>query len=839
MLSFGLNILNAQNTALFDVKENITNGGLKKILPKELNDNFDADKYFDKIYENFVSFHIYNRNIDINSGFLPNYFSSCMLPQMPNNFDSEGYVNWKDSIESQKYLKLFEEFQISKKQKFEKIKKIMLSDKNIYEVVYNFLIAFYKNGFSKMTNGETKDFLKTIDEAIDYTEKFDLEKEIADEQKMKSAFAYKKGKIKAFIYRRIRNKEFTKEECLSWLKRIYGDLKSAVIKKSGIEDYIILEKIFNNYYKGRIYDSLSNSTFFVKVEKEFQFLDNNTKIIEYTFKKNAKNYSPDLQIKLISKSVSVTEFKNYIHGLGDSVLNFKSSKLIKEITPVYGNNDEFMNYFLLNYEDNTIELLNINDGALTSFGTRLKTEIKIENGIYMIYFSDGSSDFLHITNESYLINKSFNSEIEKLSVTANPNEYLMQLKSGETYLLRKNFSEFLKLASNYKYESITYWKSKIIFSQQNTNGKNKYGVLNSDGTLFQKPFFDDFNIPSSESDFILLGNGGFYAYDSTFTKLHSIFFPIIVVFDPETFEESFFMDRFNSKDKTIILSSIGKEEVSYDVLLDSKGKILIPDKWSQIERFEIEGFEHNLYKVKDKPNAGKWALFDYRGKQLSKFLYDNIIFYQGMIIANIKGRNIFLDKNGRLSRKTCSEYVSKIKGSEIYCFYFTHNDFALVDNKSLLLSKSVYGYITTENLFCNSDLNEELSLYKKDNNMLIYKYKPMKEQNIVEYELDNIGYIENQYQVLIDSKGKELIDKNTVRIILPNSEHDLYKVNQYFECGSDMKNQGKLAVYNHKGKALSKFVYDSIANQPDENGLIKAVRNGKNVLINANGKEAK
>jgi hypothetical protein len=108
----------------------------------------------------------------------------------------------------------------------------LMADPKQVKAIYNAAIPDFKAQFARMTAAERAAYLKMIDEAIGYSQKFDLAKENADLASLESSgksFANEKGKLNAFIYRRLAKKELTKADCVKWLKQARKDLASAKI----------------------------------------------------------------------------------------------------------------------------------------------------------------------------------------------------------------------------------------------------------------------------------------------------------------------------------------------------------------------------------------------------------------------------------------------------------------------------------------------------------------------------------------------------------------------------------------------------------------------------------
>jgi len=135
----------------------------------------------------------------------------------------------------------------------------LMADPKQVKAIYNAAIPEFKAQFARMTAAERAAYLKMIDEAIVYSQQFDLEKENAELAKIEqgeSSFVREKGKLNAFIYRRLAKKELTKADCVKWLKQARKDLASVkVAPNQGKAAEYILRSLngSNNLFAGHIF----------------------------------------------------------------------------------------------------------------------------------------------------------------------------------------------------------------------------------------------------------------------------------------------------------------------------------------------------------------------------------------------------------------------------------------------------------------------------------------------------------------------------------------------------------------------------------------------------------
>jgi hypothetical protein len=823
------NLLTAQNPLYIqEMNENISDSGLKKILPKEINDFFNADLYASFAFDDFSKSHVVYKNV---------YFPKSFL-----NVDRI-YECFQDK-----------ESEISYFENFDNLKKLFFSNKTFYETAYKLLMPVYKNAFSKMTNDETDDFLSNLEKALKYAENFDLKKEMADEERPDYYFVYEKGKFSAFIYRRIKNKELTKEECVYWLKKIYEDLKSARIIKTGSDDYILIRKLADKYYKARKYYNRDSVAYFTKDDKGFKIVDQNIKVSNYSFK---NNYQPFIVTK-----ISNSDYRTDVYGLGDKpndFISFTSKKEITELISVNNPAGAFVNKMFLIYADSSLELFDTKNNSKTNLGDKIKTNIIYENGFYFINYSDKSSEIISFITGKDFVRKSFQDEYKDFILFPEANEYLLKMVSGESYLLRANNIELIRLPKGYDYQSFSYWKNYIIFSEKRTNKETKnesyaYGVLTKEGKLLLEANYNDIVFPGDEAEIIFMSEISgepflFGLYDANFKKLSPYNFTDIKIikYDLESFEE-IINDVVgpDKKDRSIILNAFKENKkgmlTKVNLMLDLKGKAIISEKWPIIERIEIETAQNNLYKVREKYDpengiVGKWAFFNHKGEQLTKFEFDIIgDFTKGLIPAIKNGKFVFFDMNGKKTEKGSLDNAIRIENSDIYFLEFMDKTCARIDKNTLQLSESVYSLIKDEIVIFNPETYEEFvstNLEKFDDfnkNYFVNKNEYIGSVNV------------HQRRILLDYEGRELIDKPTERIYLSDSEHYLYSVREKSNYNNDFarsKGQvGKYALFDYSGKQLTKFIYDSNLDS-DGNGNILASRNGKSIVLDKNGKEVK
>jgi hypothetical protein len=136
-----------------------------------------------------------------------------------------------------------------------RMKKSIFGSRALREMIYSWLIPFYKAAFSVMSVPEQNTFLEMFRDARNYATTFDLVKEKAaatgDEP---WAFLETRGDHNAFVYRRIANGELSREECIEWIDRIILDFTSVMRKDPApADEFVLKQDIGNGYYTASSY----------------------------------------------------------------------------------------------------------------------------------------------------------------------------------------------------------------------------------------------------------------------------------------------------------------------------------------------------------------------------------------------------------------------------------------------------------------------------------------------------------------------------------------------------------------------------------------------------------
>lgn len=119
------------------------------------------------------------------------------------------------------------------------LKKSLFSNKVVQEAMYQWLFPAFRDAFSVMSVPEQKAYLAMLRESIAFADTFSLENQKAVVDRNYN-YADAVGSLNAFIYRRVANKELSRQDCVQWLNRILSDLSPAQTKNPTPEDDLVL-----------------------------------------------------------------------------------------------------------------------------------------------------------------------------------------------------------------------------------------------------------------------------------------------------------------------------------------------------------------------------------------------------------------------------------------------------------------------------------------------------------------------------------------------------------------------------------------------------------------------
>lgn len=141
------------------------------------------------------------------------------------------------------------------------VKEAFFKDKDFWEPLYQTTMPLYQERLKNMPVAAAEKIIGKLEESLEYAKNFDLAKEKAYLDglgKRAYEFVSERGKMNAFIYRRIANQEMSKQEVVKWMERIVKDFKAVMPEtKAKVDNYIIFKGLFsakdNDYYWGYEY----------------------------------------------------------------------------------------------------------------------------------------------------------------------------------------------------------------------------------------------------------------------------------------------------------------------------------------------------------------------------------------------------------------------------------------------------------------------------------------------------------------------------------------------------------------------------------------------------------
>lgn len=183
-------------------------------------------------------------------------------------------------------------------EEMEPVKEAFFKNKDFWEPLYQTAMPLYKERLSNLPVAAAEKVMDMLEGGLEYVKNFDLAKEKAYVEELAkrpnpylNKFTAKRGKMNAFIYRRIANQEMSKKEVIKWMERIVKDFKAALPKSSAeVDNYIIFKGLFhsskaqeNDYYWAYPY----------KHDKEEQYRNRYSSSLKHVlFKKEGETYSP-------------------------------------------------------------------------------------------------------------------------------------------------------------------------------------------------------------------------------------------------------------------------------------------------------------------------------------------------------------------------------------------------------------------------------------------------------------------------------------------------------------------------------------------------------------------
>jgi hypothetical protein len=659
MLPLALSI-NAQNKLIqTDTDSLLGNLDLNHFVPAELNNIFNPNGFLRMHFKGFCKNHLYFDGVS---------FAYSLFVYGGGELLYERFYDFFNKREN-------ENFELSDyDEDFKRLRKIFFSNKAFYEPMYNAVIPYYKNAFEQMSPAEQKAFMSLLDEGIQYTDTFDLKKEIAFQEE--NDLVYYKGKMSAFIFRRIANFELSKEECLYWLKKIKSDLKSVEKALSNNDDnYTIMGSITENVFWAKVFNGeVNQQKLFIIENGQLQSLSGEVEIGMYNFDSNNTKH-PYCQLLYSNGKNEILIFNTTNLIKREQIIRIKTDKKLHDIICL-------TNCDVLIYKDGSSEILyGVENGfsKIQSIKSEnalgLSTADYINNFVYLNY-ENGSSELIYVTeNPSDLKRIKAELGIESLVVLSENKLFQLEFSNGKIALIfieNNNQFKTVFLPEKYHFVNFEYWKNKLIFSAENLadeldfyndSGDYWYGAMDTNGKILIEPIYSE-KLILNNANFLLLGqvknNKLVYAiFDSSLNKITEpeYYLNYKVIMDPEFGEMYFeYEDSLNAQDQSLILVKHlpNKEKVKYlKTVINKDGKIIIPAKWSGIFRLNLGQLNYFSVCNKSVPadfdmdHIGKFAIFDVEGNQLTKFKYDAIYSRGDYFEAIIGNKKVKIDKKGK------------------------------------------------------------------------------------------------------------------------------------------------------------------------------------------------
>lgn len=559
--------------------------------------------------------------------------------------------------------------EVDKGSAYAEIPALFLKNKAIFETLYAAAMPLYQDLFKKMTPNEQAVFMNFFQKGLAYAKDFNLAKEKQDLASLGNAFAWTKGKLEAFIFRRIANNDFTKKECIYWLQKMNKDLEAVIPKTVRPEDQYVISPydiLADGYCWGYLHgnsEDAARKIFIQNADGRFAFLLNATdKIISQTDNK---------YILVEHKNQQQTMF---VFDKDNQELPLKKMPLRKKMQRLEDG--------ILYYEDNTAELISpsIDSGHFQLYIDKKTKNITRNFAGFKSYlyanYEDGTAELFLFDYESergYLSNSRYSLPNSLMGITKNDSCAILVYENGNKELLYNKIR--INLPNQYNYSYIEPLRENFLFLvDTNTNithdPKIVYGVLSSNGKVLLEPQYTTF-FTSPKMSAILFGQQIHYytlygVFDASFRQITPIAYlneTYSYEVDTETFEEK---PRIPSDNKILLSKPIFDKEYKMvgmnSVLVDYDGKVVIPDNLGYIKRIELIGYSSDcFYTINDKTlvinkdtdseafaMTGKYALFDSQGKQLTSFVYNSIDY---ILDENAGALPYFLCAKGKKTEK--------------------------------------------------------------------------------------------------------------------------------------------------------------------------------------------
>lgn len=541
-------------------------------------------------------------------------------------------------------------------------------NRDFWEPVYQMTMPIYQKRLSNMPLIASEKIVGELEKGLEYAKSFDLKKEKAylDGLGEKNyLFKRQKGKMNAFIYRRIANKEMSKAEVIKWMERIIKDFKAVIPKaKEELDNYIIFRGLYsskdNDYYWGYEYQT--------KYDRE------NRK--HMLFKKEGDNYLPlssledQFEYKWQSKNQPLALTLNKKNGTKGLYLFSKDEASGKTRMQAFGEDKGIKDIFefsglkalKLVAEDGSMDILyNLQkekaDIYPIQFPVSIIEEFKELNRYFilsakgggLLLKSIGEKDELKFVLEEKLP-EAVNSVARVLSTNpvdpfgTEPKriQELFKLKSADkTYLWqldrdREQWTKITLEVDDFSEISILENGNYLITK------KGKTGILDKKGKIIFEPKYiriipvkDNFVVVSDKEKAAFFDAKGKALTDFKFDA------PLETFFDPETFEESM-QPKITVNEKSGMVTFYkqldGLSEVpTYRLMIyNEKGEEVIPPKYDYIGEAYTDKQNITYYIVSkevgevnpelEQVPPGKYGVINSLGKRVIPFKYTQMDF---------------------------------------------------------------------------------------------------------------------------------------------------------------------------------------------------------------------
>jgi hypothetical protein len=603
------------------------------------------------------------------------------------------------------------------------LKKAFFADKSFWKPVYDLAIPHYKRQFQRMSFAEAKDIMEHLKQGLRYAKNFELSKELKDFSTSNQQFAYDKGKLNAFIFRRISNKEMTKEEVCQWLGKIIEDLTSVMPEKqAGWSNYIIMQgmfwKIENQYFLGYEYSVPLN-------------LEERKHMI---FKKEGDRYVPlgslgdnFIYEKLLSYNdcyfirLKKTDGKERLYRFRRKEEDLKIIDLQKPVESI----KKLAEFKVLEvtYKDGTVDLIyNLDQKEVALYSIKKKPLNIIDykqNKERFVFYKEGKAELIQFTRKE---DNSVNLEvldlpesIKNIKKIGPPQSYdpffdedwgYPSAYTSYSYLLEGEIENYLWIYHNEKKSWDRLRLGTRIYDEAYILNENCYRVgLNGLYAIIDKQGKEllpakYIEIRAIKENFIVVIDGEIPKaafFDKHGTALTGFDFevPINSIFDPITFEEYMGPElHIDEEGGTVIFEKKegGKDIIVRQMVYDHNAQLIIPPKYDTLQKIYTDSSDLSYYlvmKSMDKSNTknlqrAKCGVINSLGERVLPVKYQSIemiynlwvedpVFSEPILkdlqphflVVDRKGRTIFCDLRGK-KIKNPSEGIENVHKPELF-----------------------------------------------------------------------------------------------------------------------------------------------------------------------------